>query len=227
MENRPTRFIFGDVETTGLGKNQGVVEISWIETDAEFNEVARYGSLINPQKPIQFGAMSVHGITEAMVADAPTIEQFMADAGYPLAGPGTILTAHKASYDIEFFGPWMDQQDTLCTLKCARLIYPDAENHKLGTLRCMLGLEGDTRKAHSAQEDVSVLIQLAQRLCQDAETDLYGLIELQNRPNPNLKMTFGKHRGTPLKDLPSSYITWLLTKADNVDPDLRTALMAL
>ena len=74
MENRPTRFIFGDVETTGLGKNQGVVEISWIETDAEFNEVERYGSLINPHKPIQFGAMSVHGITEAMVADAPTIE---------------------------------------------------------------------------------------------------------------------------------------------------------
>ena len=227
MENRPTRFIFGDVETTGLGKNQGVVEISWIETDAEFNEVARYGSLINPQKPIQFGAMSVHGITEAMVADAPTIEQFMADAGYPLAGPGTILTAHKASYDIEFFGPWMDQQDTLCTLKCAQRIYPDAENHKLGTLRCMLGLDGDTRKAHSAQEDVSVLIQLAQRMCQDAETDLYGLIELQNRPNPNLKMTFGKHRGTPLKDLPANYIFWLLNKAENLDADLRTALLAL
>ena len=211
----------------GLGKNQGVVEISWIETDADFNEVAWYGSLINPQKPIQFGAMSVHGISESMVANAPTIEQFMADAGYPLAGPGTILTAHKASYDIEFFGPWMDQQDTLCTLKCAQRIYPDAENHKLGTLRCMLGLDGDTRKAHSAQEDVSVLIQLAQRLCQDAETDLYGLIELQNRPNPNLKMTFGKHRGTPLKDLPSNYIDWLLTKADNVDADLRTALLAL
>lgn len=227
MENRPTRFIFGDVETTGLGKNQGIVEISWIETDAEFNEVARYGSLINPQKPIQFGAMSVHGITEAMVADAPTIEQFMADAGYPLAGPVTILTAHKASYDIEFFGPWMDQQDTLCTLKCAQRIYPDAENHKLGTLRCMLGLDGDTRKAHSAQEDVSVLIQLAQRMCQDAETDLYGLIELQNRPNPNLKMTFGKHRGTPLKDLPANYIFWLLNKADNLDADLRTALLAL
>ena len=227
MENRPTRFVFGDTETTGLSKNQGVVEISWIETDADFNEVARYGSLINPQKPIQFGAMSVHGISEAMVADAPTIEQFMADAGYPLAGPGAILTAHKASYDIEFFGPWMDQQDTLCTLKCAQRIYPDAENHKLGTLRCMLGLDGDTRKAHSAQEDVSVLIQLAQRMCQDAETDLYGLIELQNRPNPNAKMTFGKHRGTALKDLPAQYVWWLLNKAENLDAGLRTALEAL
>ncbi len=227
MCDRPTRFIFGDTETTGLGKGQGVVEISWIETDAEFNEVARYGSLINPQKPIQFGAMSVHGISEAMVANAPTIEQYMLQTCHPLSGPGTVLVAHNAAYDIEFFGPWMDEPNTLCTLKCARLIYPDAENHKLGTLRCMLGLEGDTRKAHSAQEDVSVLIQLAQRLCQDAETDLYGLIELQNRPNPNAKMTFGKHHGTALKDLPAQYVWWLLNKAENLDADLRTALEAL
>ena len=227
MCDRPTRFIFGDTETTGLGKDQGVVEISWIETDAEFNEVARYGSLINPQKPIQFGAMSVHGITEAMVADAPTIEQFMVDAGYPLAGPGTILTAHNSSYDIEFFGPWMDKPDTLCTLKCSRVLYPDAEGHKLGILRCMLSLEGDTRKAHSAQEDVSVLIQLAQRMCHDAGTDLYGLLEVQRRPRPISKMPFGKHKGVPLAELPNNYIFWLLNKADNLDADLRTALLAL
>lgn len=227
MENRPTRFIFGDVESTGLGKNQGVVEISWIETDAEFNEVERYGSLINPQKPIQFGAMSVHGITEAMVADAPTIEQFMANTCHPLSGPGTILVAHNASYDIEFFGPWMDKPDTLCTLKCARVLYPEAEGHKLGILRCMLGLEGDTRKAHSAQEDVSVLIQLAQRMCRDAGTDLYGLLEVQRRPRPINVMPFGKHKGTKLADLPNDYIFWLLNRCENLDPDLRTALMAL
>ena len=227
MENRPTRFIFGDVETTGLGKNQGVVEISWIETDAEFNEVERYGSLINPQKPIQFGAMSVHGITEAMVADAPTIEQFMADAGYPLAGPGTILVAHKASYDIEFFGPWMREPNTLCTLKCARLIYPDAENHKLGTLRCMLGLEGDTRKAHSAQEDVSVLIQLAQRMCADFDLTLPQLMEVQNRPRKIMNMPFGKYKGTPLAELPDDYVYWLLHKTENLDFDLRASLESL
>ena len=88
MENRPTRFVFGDVETTGLGKNQGVVEISWIETDAEFNEVARYGSLINPQKPIQFGAMSVHGITEAMVAEAPKKDEPAGGGGMGGGGMG-------------------------------------------------------------------------------------------------------------------------------------------
>lgn len=221
------RYVWGDIESTGLGNDAGIVEISWIETDEHFNEVASFYSLINPMVPIQFGAMAVHGITEDMVADAPTIEEFMRREGYPLAGEGVILAAHSANFDIKFFGPWMDEPNTLCTLKCARLIYPDAENHKLGTLRCMLGLEGDTRKAHSAQEDVSVLIQLAQRLCHDANTDLYGLIELQNRPNPNAKMTFGKHRGTALKDLPAQYVWWLLNKAENLDAGLRTALEAL
>ena len=37
------------------------------------------------------------------------------------------------------------------------------------------------------------------------------------------KMTFGKHKGTPLKELPPSYVTWLL-KLDNLDPDLRASL---
>jgi DNA polymerase III epsilon subunit-like protein len=67
------RYIFGDTETTGLGKDAGIVEISWIETDEHFNEVERHYSLINPGKPIQAGAMGAHGITEAMVADSPTI----------------------------------------------------------------------------------------------------------------------------------------------------------
>lgn len=221
------RFIFGDTETSGLGKDAGVVQISWVETDDDFNEVAQFDSLINPEVPIQFGAMSVHGITEDMVKDAPTIAEFMASVGYPLAGPDVILAAHHAQFDVNFFGPWMDEPNTLCTLKCARVLYPDAENHKLGTLRCMLGLDGDVRKAHSAQEDVSVLVQLAKRMCSDFNLTLPELMEVQNRPRQIKKMPFGKHRNALLKDLPDDYIHWLLTKADNVDADLRASLEAL
>ena len=91
----------------------------------------------------------------------------------------------------------------------------------------MLGLEGDTRKAHSAQEDVSVLIQLAQQMCRDAGTDLYGLLEVQRRPRPIKVMPFGKWKGTKLEDLPADYVYWLTHKADNLDADLRSALLAL
>ena len=221
------KFVWGDTETSGLGPDAGVVEIAWIETDDQFNILQTVRSLINPEVAIQFGAMSVHGITEAMVADAPTLTRFMTEGGFPLQGEGKILCCHNAQFDQRFFNPWMDKPETLCTLKCARVLYPDAENHKLQTLKYMFGLSGDHDKAHTALEDVTVTIQLAQKMCQDAGTDLYGLLEVQRRPRPISKMPFGKHRGTPLKDLPSNYIDWLLTKADNIDADLRTALLAL
>lgn len=221
------RYIFGDTETTGLGKDAGIVEISWIETDEHFNEVERHYSLINPGKPIQAGAMGAHGITEAMVADAPTIGDFMWSIDCPLAEEGCVLVAHNVAFDINFFGPWMQDPLTLCTMKAARIIYPDADNHKLTTLKYYLGLEGCHDRAHSADEDVSVLIQLAKRMCADAECGLAELMHIQNTPRTIKKMTFGKYYGKLLTELPKDYVTWLLTKANNVSDDLRASLLAL
>lgn len=221
-------FVWGDTETSGLGADAGVVEIAWVETDEHLNVLRTERTLINPEVPIQFGAMSVHGITEAMVADAPTLPQFMTEQGFPLRGEGKILCCHNVQFDKRFFAPWMDDGfQTLCTLKCARLIYPDAENHKLQTLKYMFDLTGDHDKAHTALEDVMVTIQLAQRMMADADTTLEGLLEVQGRPRKITKMGFGKHRGKALADLPSDYISWLLNKAENLDPDLRASLMAL
>ena len=221
------RYIFGDTETTGLGKDAGIVEISWVETDENFNEVDRHYSLINPEKPIQPGAMGAHGITEAMVADSPTISEFMEEAGYPLDVDGGVLVAHNAAFDIVHFAPWMREPLTLCTMKAARVIYPEADNHKLTTLKYYLGLDGCHDRAHSADEDVNVLMQLVKRMCQDAECGLPELLHIQNIPRKIHKMSFGKHRGKALSELPKDYVNWLLTKADNIDSDLRASLLAL
>jgi len=221
------RYIFGDTETTGLGKDAGIVEISWVETDENFNEVSRHYSLINPEKPIQPGAMGAHGITEAMVADSPTISEFMEEAGYPLDVEGGVLVAHNAAFDIVHFAPWMREPLTLCTMKAARVIYPEADNHKLTTLKYYLGLDGCHDRAHSADEDVNVLMQLVKRMCQDAECGLPELMHIQNIPRKIHKMSFGKHRGKNLSELPKDYVNWLLTKADNIDSDLRASLLAL
>ena len=221
------RYIFGDTETTGLGKDAGIVEISWVETDENFNEVSRHYSLINPDKPIQPGAMGAHGITEAMVADSPTISEFMEEAGYPLDVEGGVLVAHNAAFDIVHFAPWMREPLTLCTMKAARVIYPEADNHKLTTLKYYLGLEGCHDRAHSADEDVNVLMQLVKRMCRDAECGLPELLHIQNIPRKIHKMSFGKHRGKALSELPKDYVNWLLTKADNIDSDLRASLLAL
>ena len=221
-------YTWGDTETSGLGNDAGVVEIAWIETDADFNVLNTYRSLINPETKIQFGAMSVHGITESMVADQPTIAQFMAEHGYPLSGPDKVLICHNISFDRRFFDPWMDDDtERLCTLKCARLIYPEAENHKLQTLKYMFDLTGDHDKAHTALEDVTVMIQLAQRMCADINGGIDDLLELQNRPVKISKMPWGMHKNKNLADLPLSYVDWLINKADKVDDNLRAALTAI
>jgi DNA polymerase III epsilon subunit-like protein len=140
---------------------------------------------------------------------------------------GATWVTGNCAFDIVHFAPWMREPLTLCTLKAARVIYPEADNHKLTTLKYYLGLDGCHDRAHSADEDVNVLMQLVKRMCQDAECGLPELMHIQNIPRKIHKMSFGKHRGKALSELPKDYVNWLLTKADNIDSDLRASLLAL
>ena len=222
------RFFLVDTETTGVGTTDKVCEIAWKQIDEDFNTVDSGYSLINPEKPIHYAASAVNGITDAMVADAPTIGRYMAEANYPLGGSDVVFIAHNARFDHRYLSPFMsDDAHVLCTLKCARQIYPDAANHKQGTLAAMLGIEVAREKAHSADGDLDVLLQLIQCLCRDAECGLQELLHIQNIPKKVTKMAFGKHKGVSLVDLPKDYINWLLTKCERLDADLRASLLAL
>ena len=221
------RWLLVDTETTGISADDKVCEMAYVEIDDAFNVVRSGNSLINPGIPINYAASAVNGITDVMVKDAPTLEDYMLSEGSPLRGEVTLI-AHNLDFDFRFLKQYTDDGvGKLCTLKCARVLYPDAANHKQGTLAAMLGIQVAREKAHSADGDLDVLLQLLQHLCRDADTDLYGLLEVQRRPRPIKNMPFGKHRGVPLKDLPANYIFWLLNKAENLDADLRTALLAL
>ena len=221
------RWLLVDTETTGISAEDKVCEMAYVEIDDAFNVIRSGNSLINPGIPINYVASAVNGITDVMVKDAPTLEDYMLSEGSPLRGEVTLI-AHNLDFDFRFLKAYTDDSvGKLCTLKCARVLYPDAANHKQGTLAAMLGIQVAREKAHSADGDLDVLLQLLQHLCRDADTDLYGLLEVQRRPRPIKKMPFGKHRGVPLKDLPANYIFWLLNKAENLDADLRTALLAL
>ena len=221
------RWLLVDTETTGISVNDKVCEMAYVEIDDAFNVIRSGNSLINPGIPIHYAASSINGITDVMVKDAPTLEDYMLSEGSPLRGEVTLI-AHNLDFDFRFLKAYTDDSvGKLCTLKCARVLYPEAANHKQGTLAAMLGIQVAREKAHSADGDLDVLLQLLQCLCRDAGTDLYGLLEVQRRPRPISKMPFGKHKGVPLAELPNNYIHWLLNKCENLDADLRTALLAL
>ncbi|MET4696922.1 3'-5' exonuclease [Endozoicomonas lisbonensis] len=58
-----------DTETTGLGAADVIVEIAIIRADTGETLM---NSLVQPTMPITQGAMDIHGITEEMVANAPS-----------------------------------------------------------------------------------------------------------------------------------------------------------
>lgn len=92
-----------DTETTGLNKDDQVVEIAIIDS----NETIEFSALIKPSKPIPPDATRIHGITNEMVASAmpaadlwPMVHMIMC---------GSALLAYNAPFDSQMveqtFGP--------------------------------------------------------------------------------------------------------------------------
>lgn len=222
------QYLLADVETTGVGTSDRVVEVAWAIIDDDFNFLDEGHSLINPLMPIPAGASAVHGIVNKDVVDAPTIEQYFGEIlGNKLGAQDVVFVAHNAPFDYRYLSPYLPEgTPQMCTLRLARKLYPDVDNHKLGTLVYALGLEVDKSRFHSADGDMAVLTAMLGKMSEDFGYTLWDLFELANTPIQMTKMTFGKHKGTPLKELPTSYVSWLL-KLDNLDPDLRASLLAL
>jgi DNA polymerase-3 subunit epsilon len=62
------RPVYLDTETTGLDEQSEIVEISLVDADG----AVLVDTLVKPVEDIPPGATAVHGITNAMVADAPS-----------------------------------------------------------------------------------------------------------------------------------------------------------
>jgi len=217
------RLFITDTETAGL--EGGVCDLAIVELNENLDIVYQVEHLIDPERPISPSAMGVHHITNEMVEFEPTLSEFMDMSGNPFkASENPIICGHNIAFDVRMLGEHIPPVHTrLCTLKLAKLVWPDAENHKLQTLRYLHGLEaGD---AHRAMGDVITCISLLRLVAEQRSLDVDDLLALVKRPiSLETKLTFGKHKGTKLGDLPATYVHWLLHKADNLDPDLREAL---
>lgn len=218
-------FHIADTETADM--NGGVCDVAIICVDENLNEKWRMESLVDPERPISPGASGVHGIVDEMVEFEPTLSEWSNMHGHPFKRDDLIIVGHNIQFDCRMLHEVMPEvYRRLCTLKLAKLLWPDLENHKLQTLRYAFRLEaGD---AHRAMGDVITCYSLLRRACDELKTDLPGLMQFVRKPlPPSTKIGFGKHRGTPIKDLPRSYVDWLLTKCETLDEDLRDALQAM
>lgn len=216
------RYFIGDTETTGL-RDAAPVELAMIEIDPDtLQELGRVVSLIDPERDIEPGAQAIHGITAEMVADAPTMCEFVEHVlGGKLEEP-CVLVAHNVVFDERFFRPFMNISQTFCTLRLARRLLPTGPaNHKLGTLREYLGLAGGA--AHRALGDVLTVHEMLQKLLPETGRTLRQHLTVP--AHTAYTMPWGDHKGKLLADIPVQYRTWLLSV--NIDAELRQSLMRL
>jgi exodeoxyribonuclease X len=83
------------------------------------------------------------------------------------------------------------------------------------------------RDAHSAVADVGICGTILDHVCQRLEiTNMESLWAASEGARLPTHMTFGKHKGLPLAEVPKDYVRWLLDQT-NVDPFVRQAFMAL
>jgi DNA polymerase-3 subunit epsilon len=122
------------------------------------------------------------GITNAMIADAPPAERVMADAAR-FVGDAP-MAAHNASFDKRFWESELQRAGAqathafACTLLLSRRLYPQAPNHKLGSLAAFHALPSSGR-AHRALADAEVAAALLGQIRQDLRRQ-YGVGECRH-----------------------------------------------
>lgn len=90
-------FVIVDTETTGLDGVAEVVQIGVIDQDG----AVLLDTLVRPTRPIPEGATRIHGITNAMVAAAPTFAEILPQLQGVLRDRTVVI--FNAAYDRRMF----------------------------------------------------------------------------------------------------------------------------
>ena len=160
-----------DFETTGLSPMLGdrATEIAIVMLEGE-QVVDRYQSLMNAGVRISSFIEAYTGISNGMIAAAPSASQVMAEASRFVAGRP--MAAHNASFDRRFWTAELTRIDHpaphafACTLLLSRRLYPQAPNYRLGSLAAFHALPTPGR-AHRAMADAEVAAALLGRIRSD------------------------------------------------------------
>jgi DNA polymerase-3 subunit epsilon len=160
-----------DFETTGLSPAMGdrATEVAIVLLEGD-RVVDRFQSLMNAGVRIPAFIEAYTGISNEMIAGAPKAAKVMDEANRFVGGRP--MVAHNASFDRRFWAAELArlgqsaQQPFACTLLLSRRLYPQAPNHKLGSLAAFHSLPTSGR-AHRALADAETAAALLGRIRDD------------------------------------------------------------
>ena len=162
-----------DFETTGMSPGQGAraTEIAAVLVQGG-QIVGRFQSLMNTGAWVPPFIEQLTGISQRMLDKAPPARAVMHEV--MRFTRGLPLVAHNAAFDRAFWLAEAERAECVpdaahrfaCTLLLARRLYPQAANHRLGTLAALHRLPSSGR-AHRALADAEVTAHLLLRLQAD------------------------------------------------------------
>ena len=219
------KIISLDTETTGLEEGKkSIVELGMIIMEYEGDAFTRitgpivWNMRFKPREPISFGAMGVHHITEADVADKDDISE-AAEVILEYLDHADYVLGHNLEFDMEVIerevlGKPYDPKKRIDTLRTAKHAWDDLTEYNLAALRYRFNLPTlDTGSQHSAAFDSFLTLQLALHATREMEIDSWTDLYSKSVSPLTIKiMYFGKHRGEVLADAleqDKGYFRWL------------------
>jgi DNA polymerase-3 subunit epsilon len=189
-------YVSFDVETTGLNKNDRIVEIGFVAF-SNGKVLEEWSTLLNPLRDI--GKSNIHGITPTMVSAAPLFEEVINDIFRMING--RVLVAHNLSFDARMLIQEFNRANTqgaigkgFCTMIASRRLLAGSGDSLAATCS-ELGVE--TVKAHSALGDARMTMQIFQNLMEDEQEVSPAFVAYQRDVNPSRILTREAFRPEP------------------------------
>ena len=157
-----------DLETTGHGAGDDIIQVGLVLLDEDLNVARTYSSFVKPTIPIPAFITGLTGIDEAMVADAPELEEVLLEVVPMLSD--AVLVAHNVGFDAGFLNAALDRSGyvafdgrRLDTIDLLRILYPALTTYQLGAVTEHFGIEHD--RHHRADSDAMATAELFAACC--------------------------------------------------------------
>src|SRR5262245_33155494 len=211
---RDATFCVVDLETTGgsASGGAGITEIGAVKVRGG-EVVGEFQTLVNPQTSIPAFIAVLTGITDGMVATAPTIGEAL--PAFLEFARGSVLVAHNAPFDVGFLRHYSEELalgwptfEVVDTARLARRVLhrDEAPNCKLATLARVF--HSPTTPIHRALDDaqatVHVLHGLFERLGPLGVQTLEELHTFSSRVTPAQRKK--RHLAEQLPHAPGVYL---------------------
>ena len=184
----PDSYVIIDIETTGLDPvYDEIIEITALKVSQD-KIIDTFSTLIKPINPIDAFITELTGITNEMVANAPTITDVLPK--FLVFTNHEILIGHNINFDINFLYDNLIKagyekglsNNFVDTLRLGRRILKNLKHHRLKDLATYYNI--DTTGAHRSTKDCEITYQVYLHLKKEVQKE-YGSLEHflhQNQP---------------------------------------------